>query len=52
MNDIIAFLSTPKTPRLEVEIVNPITNDEIEELRQIFDLYDEDGGAFNISLFS
>ena len=51
MNDIIAFLSMPKTPRLEVEIVNPITNDEIEELRQIFDLYDEDGGAFNISLF-
>ena len=46
MNDIVAFLSMPKTPRLEVEVVNPITNDEIEELRQIFDLYDEDGGTF------
>ena len=46
MNDIVAFLSMKKTPRLEEEVVNPITKEEVDELRQIFDLYDEDGGGF------
>ena len=46
LNDIVAFLSMEKTPRLEQEVVNPITKEEVEELRQIFDLYDEDGGGF------
>jgi Ca2+-binding EF-hand superfamily protein len=46
LNDIVAFLSLKKTPRLEVEVKNPITQEEVEELRQIFDLYDEDGGGF------
>ena len=46
LKDIVAFLSMKKTPRLEVEVINPITQEEVEELRQIFDLYDEDGGGF------
>ena len=46
LKDIVAFLSMEKTPRLEVEVENPMTQVEVEELRQIFDLYDEDGGGF------
>ena len=45
LRDIVEFLSLKKTPRLESEEKKMPSHEEIEELRAIFDMYDEDGSG-------
>ena len=45
LRDIVEFLSLKKTPRLQSEEKKLPTQEEIEELRAIFDMYDEDGSG-------